>query len=530
MKVKIINGTVPKLAAKVNSFAEGKKMFNGIIGGYYYSAIQSYLLPLDLHSLFVLHRNEFEFDKNVKQWYLPLLPKREIRSIKKIKIKGKLFKFQKVGVKHIEANNGNALLADDMGIGKTLQTLAWLQLRKKLRPVLIVCPATLKLNWENEIYKWTNEKSVQILSGKTPYSINAKIVIINYDILFAWLSVLRAYGFKVMVMDEIHMTKSSTTKRTKAVKMLAKSIPHKIGLTGTPIENRPIEMFEMLSIIKPELFINKFAYAKKFCAAYKDRFGWQMNGSSNEAELNYILSKTIMIRRKKSEVLKDLPEKIHSIAVLEIDNETEYKKAEKDIVKYLKETKGEEKAESARGAKTLVSIEVLKQLAVRGKIKQVIEWIATFLASGEKLVVFATHKETIQAILTVFTGAVKIDGSTSIINRQKAVDSFQNDPKVNLIVGNIKAMGVGITLTAASNVAFVELGWTSTTHQQAEDRCLRIGQKFTVNVYYLLAKNTIEVKIMELLKQKANIIEKIVDGKPTYDTSVFNSLLKILSR
>lgn len=405
MKVKIREGIVPKFNVKVESYSESKEMFREIMGGYYNSHDNSYSLPLDLHSLFVLQKNGFEFGKKVKKWYLPLMPIKN-PNIKKIKIKGKLFKFQKKAVKHIEANNGNALVALDMGLGKTLVTLAWLQLRKKLRPVLIVCPASLKLNWKTEIHKWTHEKSIQILSGKKPYPITGKIVIINYDILFSWRAKIKAYNFKVMVGDEIHMIKSNTAIRTKAVKILAKSIPHIIGLTGTPIENRPIELFEMLSVIKPELFVNRFGYEKKFCAAYKDRFGWNVNGSSNEIELNEILSKTIMIRQMKNDVLKDLPDKIYSSVILEIDNLVEYKKAETDIIQYLKDNKGETKAESARMAKTLVSIETLKQLAVKGKMNQVLEWIAVFLASGEKLVVFATHKETIQAILTVFKSAV----------------------------------------------------------------------------------------------------------------------------
>ena len=270
------------------------------------------------------------------------------------------------------------------------------------------------------------------------------------------------------------------------------------------------------------------SYARRYCNAYHNGFGWDFSGSANKEELHQKLTETIMIRRKKADVLPDLPSKLYSYIPMEICNTTEYKRAEADFIAFLAETKGKKAAEKASQAEHLVRIEALKQLAVQGKIKQAVQWIRDFLDNnGNKLVVFGVHKTVVDALMKEFKEeAVKVDGSVSATKRDEAVAAFQEDPNVKLFVGNIQAAGTGLTLTAASAVAFLELPWTPGESAQAEDRCHRIGQKDTVNVYYLLADNTIEMEIAQLLDEKKAVLNAVLDGKEVEETQLLTELIK----
>ena len=443
-------------------------------------------------------------------------------------LKKQLFPFQKVGVAFIEKRNGRALIADEMGLGKTIQAAAWLQLHPEKRPAIILCPASLKLNWAKEIKDTlsTNDK-VQILQGTKPYPITEDIIIINYDILNSWVETLQAINPKVIIMDEAHYIKNSSAIRTKATKKLAKGIPHVIALTGTPIVNRPVEGFNIFQILDRNLFPNFWTYVHRYCDARHNGFGWDFSGATNKEELNQILTSTIMIRRRKADVLKDLPEKLYSFVPMELDNKKEYSTAESEFIEYLRQIKGKEAAEKAKKAEHLVKIEALKQLAVKGKLKQATYWIKDFIEDGSKLVVFAVHKEVIDQLMNEFKDvAVKIDGSTPAPERHKAVEAFQSDPNVKLFIGNIQAAGVGLTLTASSAVAFLELPWTPGELQQAEDRCHRIGQKNAVNIYYLLAENSVEYKLAKLLDRKKEVLSAVIDGKPVEEKSLITELIE----
>ncbi len=443
-------------------------------------------------------------------------------------LKKQLFPFQKQGVAFIEKRNGRALIADEMGLGKTIQAAAWLQLHPEKRPTIILCPASLKLNWAKEIRETLSTKDkVQILQGTKPYPITGSIIIINYDILNSWVETLQAIHPQVLIIDEMHYVKNSSAIRTKATKKLAKGIPHIIALTGTPIVNRPVEGFNIFQILDRSLFPNFWTYVHRYCGARHNGFGWDFSGATNKEELNQILTSTIMIRRRKSDVLKDLPEKLYSFVPMELDNEKEYKTAEAEFIEYLREVKGKEAAEKAKKAEHLVKIEAMKQLAVKGKMKQAINWIKDFIEDGSKLVVFAVHKEVIDQLMKEFKEiAVKIDGSTPIPERHKAVEAFQSDPNIKLFIGNIQAAGVGLTLTAASAVAFLELPWTPGELQQAEDRCHRIGQKNAVNIYYLLAENTAEYKLAKLLDRKKEVLSAVIDGKSVDEKSLITELIE----
>ncbi len=450
----------------------------------------------------------------------------EIKPVEVPSFKKQLYPFQKTGVGFLEAKNGRALIADEMGLGKTIQTLAYLENNPRMRPAVIVCPASLKLNWKREIREGM-EAEVEILSGKKPWDIFCiDIIIINYDILADWIDYIEGINPKIIITDECHYYKSSKTNRTKAVRKLAKGVPHFIALSGTPIVNRPIEIYNAASIINPMLFTNFWSYANKYCGAKHNGFGWDFSGSSNTEELHEILTKSIMIRRKKKDVLKDLPDKVRSFIPFEINNIKEYKQAENNFITYIKETKGEKAAEKAKGAKILVQIEALKQLAVAGKMDSAIEWIYDFLETGEKLVIFAIHKFVITRLMNEFKDvAVKIDGSVSLVDRDKAVQTFQSSSKAQLLVGNMKAAGLGITLTAASNVAVIELPWTPGELDQAEDRTHRIGQNNSVNIHYLLAAGTIESDIAYMLDRKRKVLDAVLDGKVTEDESLFSEIM-----
>ena len=422
--------------------------------------------------------------------------------------------------------------------GKTVETLAYLQLHPEMRPVVIVCPASLKLNWEREARSWLEtEDRIEVISGGKVHELDSDIVVINYDILKKWTQALQSINPQILILDESHAVKSQkrskkmpdgTTRRvdvgrSKAAKDLASITPHKILLTGTPILNRPSELWNQLQIIDPAQYTDKrfFQWHKRYANAYKSRFGWDFSGALNLEELAQSL-KSIMIRRTKKQVLAELPDKRRQTILIPIDNRREYDTAESDFLTWIAEQKGADAADRVSHVEELAKIEVLRQIAVRGKTKQAIDWIKNFLSTGEKLVVFATHRETINALMTAFgEGTVKIDGGVSSEKRQAAVDAFQNDPETRLFVGNIKAAGVGITLTAASDVVFLELDWTPALMEQAEDRLHRISQKNAVNCYYLLAEKTVDASIAAMLERKRVVIDQITEDENTLSFELF---------
>jgi SNF2 family DNA or RNA helicase len=368
---------------------------------------------------------------------------------------------------------------------------------------------------------------VQVLSGTATQPINdPNIVIINYDILEDWLEVLLGIHPQVLVIDECHLIKNGKAKRTKATIALGKAVPHVIALSGTPVINRPIEVYNALRLVNPTLFPNFWDFAQKYCGARHNGFGWDFRGASNTEELHKILSTTVMIRRLKSEVLQDLPDKIRTSLPFEISNLSEYQEAEANFTEWLLQERGEESVEKASRANMLVKIEALKQLAVKGELSQALEWVENFIETDGKLVVFAVHREVVDTLYSKFKDvAVKVDGSVSGEDRDKAVQEFQNNDKIRLFVGNIKAAGVGLTLTAASSVAFLELPWTPGELDQAEDRVHRIGQRESVNIYYLLANGTIEEKIASMLDRKRRVVDAVIDGKETEQESLLTELI-----
>jgi SWI/SNF-related matrix-associated actin-dependent regulator 1 of chromatin subfamily A len=520
-------------------------------------------VPVSKEVIALLKKWDFELSNGLLDWredaVLPVSHKKEIPRLKNGLT---LYDYQKQGVRFIQEKAGRALIADEMGLGKTVQALAWMDINPKIRPVLIICPSSLKLNWEREALKWVHGAEVTVLEGRTPYKFKqTNIVIINYEIVHDWRHTLKKYQFECMVVDEVHYTKSPSAQRTKAVKLLNKYIPRIVALSGTPIENRPVELYNIISMIQPDLFPNYYSYLHRFCGARRNIYGGlDTTGATDTLELNRILKQTIMIRRKKADVLKELPSKQIVTVPIQIDNRPEYLKAENEFIKFIQDRYGanlnddlkqelknfakrhkietsddlseieiqnlkELKIEKVGAAPVLAQIEHLKQIAVEGKLKEIINWVETFLETGEKLVLFAIHKKIVNALMKHFPKAVKIDGSVSGVNRQKAVDSFQKDPNVQLMIANIKAGGVGLTLTAASNVAITQLPWSPSVLNQAIDRVHRITQVHQVTAWILVGQNTIEEKILSLLKEKESVVSEVLDGETYQDISVFMSLV-----
>ena len=473
-----------------------------------------------------------------------------------------MFPYQKNGVKFIFEKNGRALIGDEMGLGKTIQALAYIETNPDVDRALVICPASLKLNWAAEAGKWLTNYDLYILNGKTATvdifqnsqivsskTATKKIVIINYDIMGAWLPLLKRMPFDVAVADEIHYLKNNKAKRTKAVVEIGKKVKGFIGLSGTPIVNRPIEFFNALHLINPGLFNSFWNYTKRYCNPKQTKWGWDYSGASNTAELHEMVN-NIMIRRLKDDVLPDLPPKIRSVVPMVLGNRPEYQTAQDKVIealnisikekiskirkdKKLNKKQTEEairKAKMARNAEAMLVIEKLKQVAVKGKMASAIDWIETYLKTEDKLVVFCTHKSTIKLLQKAFPkNSVTIDGGVNQQKRHEAVQRFQNDDTIKLFFGNIKAAGVGLTLTAAHATCFLEFDWVPAGHLQAEDRVHRIGQKAeSVHAYYLTAVNTIDQDIMEMLEDKAKILDQVLDGKKIDKSSIFSKLLNKL--
>ena len=467
---------------------------------------------------------------------------------------GELRPFQRAGVAYALAKK-RTFIADEMGLGKTIQALATIHAAQAY-PALIVCPASLKLNWKREIEKWLPGKSIAVLNGKNHVEdFKADLVVINYDNLKKNLDALEAVGFKAIVADESHYAKNYKAQRTEVLKALCAKREYRLFLTGTPLLNRPQELLSQLGAMGRINDLGGFwPFAKRYCQEYQPRWGWDMSGAAHLDELNEKLRAICYVRRNKADVLKELPAKQRATVPVEISNRSEYQRAERELIACLRDQAAQDKAflesikdlseneqkaaknaraddaaEKAARAERLVKIEALKQVAARGKLEAVKEWIESFIETGEKLVIFAWHREIVNGLAETFK-CDSITGETPLDKRQAAVDKFQDDPETKIICLNVQAGGVGITLTAASNVAFVELGWTPTVHDQAEDRCHRIGQASQVTAWYLLANDTIDQTISDLIESKRAIVDAATEGEgQAKQASVMNELIKKLT-
>tara|TARA_R110002020_G_scaffold12409_1_gene45461 strand:+ start:833 stop:2185 length:1353 start_codon:yes stop_codon:yes gene_type:complete len=439
----------------------------------------------------------------------------------------KLYQYQKDGVRSLEKFNGRALLADEMGLGKTIQAL-WYFKRNQTSPIIVICPASLKWNWAREASVHIGERA-EILEGRKPprkkvFKQNP-FVIINYEILGPWLDYLLELEPKLVVLDECQYVKNRRAKRTRHVKQLIKSVPHVLALSGTPLTNRPAELWTTLNMIRPDLFKSFMSYALEFCNAKRTPWGWEYKGAKNLEKLNGILTENCMVRRRKADVLKDLPAKSRHVVPVPLGNRKEYDEAEDDLILWLSKY-SKRKANAASRAERLVKMGYLKRLAAELKIKAMTDWIDSFLEeTDEKLVVFAIHKNIINALRERYPKAVLVTGDVTGKKRQRAVDKFQRHKGTRLFIGNIQAAGVGLTLTASSTVLFAEIGWTPGEHVQAEDRIHRIGQTNPASCYYLIGVNTIEERLSRIIQEKQLVLSATLDGGTTNEQlDIFDQL------
>lgn len=432
-----------------------------------------------------------------------------------------LFSFQRQGVTEIVNRDSNILLADEQGLGKTAQAIV--SIRNMNDPyVLVICPASLKINWQREFEVWLSdlqENEIQIIrKGKDIIDQSRRIIIVNYDLLKSRLTAdqLKEYDADVVILDEAHYLKNGSALRTKAALKLAKAARKTIAITGTPVLNRPIELYPLLNAISPETIApyndyRRFAF--RFCGAYQGKFGFNVDGAINLEELNTRLRATCMIRRLKKDVLDQLPDKMPSqIIAFEQDKDTKaiIKKEKTLDIEDLK--KHPEKMNVGEVAK-------LRHELALAKLPKCIEYIEERLLSGNKIVIFAHHRDVIIQLANNFHNPKykdgfcnhrKMIGGMSDYEKQEAIDTFQNNKQCKVFIGQIQAAGVGITLTAASDVIFVESSWTPGEIDQCIDRCHRIGQKSSVTSTFLTVENSIEETMLKVVFDKRKIINQIL--------------------
>lgn len=458
------------------------------------------------------------------------------------------YEYQREGI-CFGLENKRIIIGDEPGLGKTLQSIGIVDTANAY-PCLVICPSSLKINWQREFEKFT-DKSAIVLDNNVRttwgYLLTMgvhQVAIVNYESLrkfFVWdikggkqfrlkdvVFNPQIKAFKSIIIDESHRVKDPSAQQTIFTKGLSVGKDWCILLSGTPVVNRPEDLIAQLSIMNR---LGEFGGRAKFIADYctdpKDKTATPAVPLS---VLSQQLYDTCMIRREKAKVLPQLPDKTRVDLYVEISNTNEYYLAANDLAAYLQEYTECTDSEIRRKMRmeALVKFMTLRSLATKGKIAQAVDFIRTFLDSGKKLIVFCSLHEIVDELQKAFPRAVTVTGRDSMVNKQASVDAFQNNPDVNLIICSIKAAGVGLTLTASSNVAFIELAWTYADCCQCEDRAHRIGQKDNVTCYYLLGRGTIDHTIYSLIHRKKSIANEIMntdDEIPT-DEVYFDELVR----
>ena len=432
---------------------------------------------------------------------------------------------------------------DEPGLGKTLQSIATINLADAF-PCLVVCPSSLKINWQREWEKFTDKKAM-VLTDKVRdtwtffYQTGMhQVFIVNYESLKKYFvqRIKKAEGwtlrdvefrnsinlFKSVIIDESHRCKSASTQQAKFCKGICTGKEWVIELTGTPVVNRPKDLIPQLAILDR---MNDFGGYKPFV----DRYCSGQREASNLRELNFNLWKYCMFRREKSLVLTDLPDKIRQVNTCEITNRKEYMDAERDLIMYLQKYKDadDDKIAKAMRGEVMVRINILRQISARGKVRDVIEFVKDFRENGKKIILFCSLHEVVDQLKRYFPTAVSVTGRDSQDEKQRAVDAFQNNPKADIIICSIKAAGVGLTLTASSNVAFVEFPWTYADCCQCEDRAHRIGQKDSVTCYYFLGRRTIDEKVYRIIQEKKNIANAVTGSTEDIEENIVDMVARI---
>lgn len=423
--------------------------------------------------------------------------------------------YQEEGVRYL-ATKRKVLLADEMGLGKTLQTLAAVE-HVGAYPAVVVCPSSLKLNWADEAQRWLPHRKVQVLRGNKVGPIGGDIIVLNYEIAYSWHRHLLGAKPKAIIMDEAHYIKNPDAIRSGCLAQIAREIDMRLLLTGTPILNRPEELVALLSILDQIKALGGYWYfSTRYCRGGSFKHAYK----PNLTELNKELRERCYLRREKSNVLKELPAKTRTVVPIELGCRSEYEHRVKMLLKNL----------GKPGALPLMAgLEQLRCLVGLGKVLAVQNWVDTFLSTGSKLILFAEHREVQQRFMSLWPTAAHVVADDSEDVRHAQVKRFQTDPECQLIICSLRAAGVGLTLTAASDVAFAELGWTPAQHDQAEDRAHRFGQVNAVNCWYLNAKNTLDDYTFGLIEAKRAMVSAATSGKyQLEDGEVAQELVSLL--
>ena len=435
------------------------------------------------------------------------------------------------------------IIGDEPGLGKTLQSIGIVDTADAY-PCLVICPSSLKINWQREWEKFTDKKALVLDNGTRttwPYLLSMKmhhVAIVNYESLrkyFVWdirggrksfrlkdvVFCPQIKMFKSIIIDESHRVKDPSAQQTIFTKGIATGKDWCILLSGTPVVNRPEDLVSQLSIMGR---LNEFGGKGAFLARYSTEH-------ADLGELSRRLYSTCLIRREKAKVLTQLPDKTRCDLYVDISNRDEYYLAQADLAQYLRQYKECTDWEIRRKMRmeALVRFMTLRSLSAKGKVKQAIDFVKVFLDSGKPLILFCSYHEIVDELCNVFPKAVRVTGRDNAASKQAAVDSFQNGNS-RLIICSIKAAGVGLTLTAASNVAFVEFPWTYADCLQCEDRAHRIGQRDNVTCYYLIGRGTIDGALYRIILDKKSIANQIMasdDDIPT-DEMYFNELTEML--
>ena len=429
------------------------------------------------------------------------------------------FSHQEEGIEFL-LKNKKCILADDMGLGKTYQSIV-AALECEAERVLIICPSSLKINWMREVQNFCEE--VSIIKGK--HWDPDRFTIINYDILKNFHTIkergkkyedweirreIVEYNPDLIILDEAHFVKNHKSIRGKILKDISKKFsPERIWLlTGTPIANRPMDYYNLLSIIDCPVANNWVHYARTYCEGIRfkkgGRYVWVTKGASNLKELSSKTKRTIL-RRKKEDVL-DLPDKLITPIYLELQNTEGYKNVWNE---YLAQRKIDGK--KGNPARDLVEMTLLRTFIAMETVPYTIEKTEEALELGKKTIIFCNFNDEMDSLIRYFgEKCVCIRGGMTDKQKQHAVDRFQEDENCMVFVGQIKAAGVGLTLTAAEIVIMNSLDWVPGNHEQAEDRAYRIGQNKTVNIYYMLIDETIDTLVWDILNEKKKIIDTIM--------------------
>ncbi len=474
-----------------------------------------------------------------------------------LKLKVEPYPYQREGIGYGLAKK-RLIIGDEPGLGKTLQSIGIVDTANAY-PCLVICPSSLKINWQREFGKFT-DKSALVLDNSVrttwPYLLKMgmhHVAIVNYESLrkyFVW-DINGSNGssgkssqsfrlkdvvfcpqirmFRSVIIDESHRVKDPSAQQTIFTKGITTGKEWVILLSGTPVVNRPEDLVAQLSIMGR---LQEFGGRTKFMADYCiDPKAKKAEPAVPLSVLSRKLYDTCMIRREKAKVLPQLPDKTRIDLYVDIDNAPEYNLAAADLAAYLQQYTECTDWEIRRKMRmeALVRFMTLCRLATLGKVAQAVDFIRTFLENGKKLIVFCSLHEVVDGLVKAFPGAVTVTGRDSAVEKQAAVDSFQNNAETMLIICSIKAAGVGLTLTASSSVAFLELPWTYCDCCQCEDRAHRIGQKDNVTCYYLLAGGTIDNVVYRLIQDKKNTAAQIMnsdDGIPT-EEAYFNELVNL---